>query len=323
MTTTTASFSAGWKVAQTRSSGCGHFPVPQGDFSLCSASGAHAGPRGRPKATQDETPVQGKGSRPPGVDAVKNHDVGGLAGEVAARRGRGRPAPRGGPRSSPGLLGREPERVPDVVLRPRGGCWRRGGAWCSACSASCAAPPRSWQQDEVDVQLGLPRLRDAAEGIEATQPGTAEHLVLVALLAGAAERELLPAECPTSACRLRSSAARAAARRCGPPGGGFPPCTPARLGAPATRAASGREEVREAILEFFGSRDVEELAHISEELHLSEKQQTAFVRKLLATGIETGESEAALLAVSRLLGRAWSGSEVRGAFEQLRGMAED
>eukprot|EP00959_Pyramimonas_sp_CCMP1952_P359165 7520321-Pyramimonas_sp.AAC.1 len=32
MTTTAASFSAGWKAAQTRSSGCGHFPVPQ---SVC------------------------------------------------------------------------------------------------------------------------------------------------------------------------------------------------------------------------------------------------------------------------------------------------
>eukprot|EP00959_Pyramimonas_sp_CCMP1952_P465551 9488505-Pyramimonas_sp.AAC.1 len=28
MTTTTVFFSAGWKAAQTRNSGCGHFPVP-------------------------------------------------------------------------------------------------------------------------------------------------------------------------------------------------------------------------------------------------------------------------------------------------------
>ncbi|CAK0889186.1 unnamed protein product, partial [Prorocentrum cordatum] len=54
---------------------------------------------------------------------------------------------------------------------------------------------------EVDIQLGFSRLLGAAEGIEAAQPGAAEHLV--ALLAGAVERELLPAEFLKSARRLR------------------------------------------------------------------------------------------------------------------------
>jgi hypothetical protein len=175
-----------------------------------------------------------------------------------------------------------------------------------------------WLLDEVDIQLGFSRLLGAAEGIEAAQPGSAEHLV--ALLAGAVERELLPAEFLKSARRLRFGGERGvkvlrAAQRQTP--------LHSRRAWGSGDARHFREEVREAILEFFDSRDVEELAQITEELHLSEKEQTAFVRKLLATGVETGESEAALRAVSQLLGRVWSAKEVRDAFEQLRDMAED
>lgn len=175
-----------------------------------------------------------------------------------------------------------------------------------------------WLLGEVDVQLGFSRLLGAIDGLVAAQPGSDEHVVN--LLVGAVEKELLPAEFLKSARRLRFGgelgvkALRAAQRRT--------PLHSRRVWGSGD-ARHFREEVREAIQEFFDSKDTEELAKIIEELHLSEKEQAAFIRKLLATGVERREAEDALGAVAQLVGMCWSAAEVRAAFEQLRDSTAD
>mmetsp|Transcript_44450 Transcript_44450/g.129266 ORF Transcript_44450/g.129266 Transcript_44450/m.129266 type:complete len:158 (+) Transcript_44450:2-475(+) len=84
-----------------------------------------------------------------------------------------------------------------------------------------------------------------------------------------------------------------------------------------------RIEVREAILEYFDSGTSDELGSIVEELHLTESEQVRFIRKLMVSGMECGAPARALDAVAALMGRCWGAEEVRGAFEQLRDVAQD
>eukprot|EP00959_Pyramimonas_sp_CCMP1952_P445466 9326745-Pyramimonas_sp.AAC.1 len=60
MTTTTASLSAGWKAAQTRSSGCGNFSVPQ----VRRTSSCRRKPRGQVQARNADPPVPVGRKRP-------------------------------------------------------------------------------------------------------------------------------------------------------------------------------------------------------------------------------------------------------------------
>jgi len=175
-----------------------------------------------------------------------------------------------------------------------------------------------WLLDEVDIQLGFSRLLGVAEQLIIGCPEAQEHLV--ALLRGAVERELLPAQFLMSARRMRFGGAygveivRKTQR-----------LTPmyCRRGWGSGDVRQFRTEVQDAIAEYFDSKNIQELAQIVEELHFSEKEQVTFVRKLLVAGMERGHQAVALDAVAELLGRCWSKQEVSSAFEQLRDIASD
>jgi len=179
-------------------------------------------------------------------------------------------------------------------------------------------PQAEWLLEEADVQIGISRMLGSIGQLEKERPGALE--MLVALLSAAVERELLPAEFLKSARRLRFGGAkgvevvRKVQRRT--------PLHSRRVWGSGD-ARQLRTEEREAILEYFDARSIEELAQIAEELHLSEEQQAHFIRKLLVTGMERGEQAAALNAVEGLLGSCWSSHEVEAAFEQLRDIAKD
>eukprot|EP00928_Gymnodinium_smaydae_P094489 TRINITY_DN7944_c0_g1_i1.p1 TRINITY_DN7944_c0_g1~~TRINITY_DN7944_c0_g1_i1.p1 ORF type:complete len:525 (+),score=127.69 TRINITY_DN7944_c0_g1_i1:76-1650(+) len=187
---------------------------------------------------------------------------------------------------------------------------RRGDADCD-CDGDGAVQP---VLEDEDVQLGFSRLLGIIEERSAAQK------TLVALLRGVVEQELLPAEFLKCTRRLRFGGPR-----------GVEVLREVQRQTPMhSRRAWGtgdarqfRLEVRMAILEYFDSRSVEELARIMQELHLSPKEQVDFMRKLLVTALELGEAEAALDAVESLLGFFWSHEEVREAFEQLRDIAKD
>jgi len=176
----------------------------------------------------------------------------------------------------------------------------------------------AWLLDEVDVQLGFSRLLGGIEALERERPGTTE--MLTGLLGGAVEQEVLPAEFLRSARRMRFGGpcgvevVRAAQRRT--------PMHSRRIWGSGD-ARQFRKEVKEAILEYFDSGSLDELAQIVEELHLSEKEQAHFVQKLLVAGMERGEASGALDAVQALMGSCWSAQEVQAAFEELRDIARD
>jgi len=172
--------------------------------------------------------------------------------------------------------------------------------------------------DEVDLQLGFSRLLGVAEKL--IKDGSEVQPALVALLRGAVERELLPAEFLTSVRRMRFGG------RCG--------VEVTREVQRQTPLHSRRSwgsgdrrqfqvEVQNAISEFFDCKNVEELANIIQELHLSEKEQVQFLRKLLVAGMERNDGDSALEAVSRLQGPCWGHTEVIAGFEQLRDIADD
>lgn len=180
--------------------------------------------------------------------------------------------------------------------------------------------------DEVDLQLGFSRLLGnvgkLTQGAEVhlSVDGTEVQPSIVALLRGAVERELLPAEFLKSVRRLRFGGrsgvdvAREVQRQ-----------TPLHSRR-SWGSGDGRQlkrEVQETISEYFDSRNIEELAHIVQELHLSEKEQVKFVRKLLVAGMERNDGDSALDAVGVLTGPCWSNAEVVAAFEQLRDIADD
>jgi hypothetical protein len=169
---------------------------------------------------------------------------------------------------------------------------------------------------DVDLQLGFSRLLGMLQGSDSRL-----RLEQVScLLRGAVEHEILPAEFLKSARRMRFGglegieAVRRAQRHT--------PLHSRRVWGTGD-ARQFREEVRQSILEYFDSGSLQELARIVEELHLSEPEQTSFLRKLMVTGMERGDPDTALDAVAGLLGRCWTLDQVRSAFEQLRDVAED
>lgn len=172
--------------------------------------------------------------------------------------------------------------------------------------------------DEADVQIGFSRLLGSIGQRAKEGAGTTD--ALVALLAGAVEQELLPAEFLRSARRMRFGGAkgveviRKVQRQT--------PLHSRRIWGSGDKRHF-REEEREAVLEYFDSRSVEELAQIVEELHLSEEEQAHFLRTLLVTAMERGDEAPALEAVEGLLNTCWSAAEVQSAFEQLRDVARD
>lgn len=172
----------------------------------------------------------------------------------------------------------------------------------------------NWLLDEVDLQLGFSRLLGKMTDMADDKPYSQD--TLVALLRTAVERELLPAEFLKSARRMRF-------------GGGLgvevvkevqrlTPMHSRRIwGAGDSRQF--RKEVRQAILEYFDSKSIDELAQIVQELHLNEKEQAQFMKKLMITGMERKEPPAVVLdPIAALLNLCWFQKEVSDAFVQLR-----
>jgi len=176
-----------------------------------------------------------------------------------------------------------------------------------------------WLLDEVAMQLGFSRLLGKIGDLIDEQPYCQE--MLVALLVGCVEKELLPAEFLKSARRMRFG---------GPLGievvKEVQRLTPmhSRRTWGAGDARQFRTEIRQAILEYFDSKSIDELAQIVQELHLNEKEQAQFMRKMMITGMERKEQPAvALDAVEALIGLCWFKNEVGDAFVQLRQSSND
>lgn len=174
--------------------------------------------------------------------------------------------------------------------------------------------------DEVDLHLGFSRLLGKIGHLTEGMAAADVSELMVGLLRGAVEREVLPAEFLKSARRMRF----------GGPAGVEVVRKAQRQTPQHSRRVWGtgdarqfRTEVREAIMEYFDSNSIQELGRIVQELHLSEQEQAKFVRKLLVTGMEREDTETALDAVQELLGSCWSSVEVQDAFQQLRDVAPD
>eukprot|EP00929_Paragymnodinium_shiwhaense_P009665 TRINITY_DN11391_c0_g1_i1.p1 TRINITY_DN11391_c0_g1~~TRINITY_DN11391_c0_g1_i1.p1 ORF type:complete len:516 (-),score=122.57 TRINITY_DN11391_c0_g1_i1:292-1839(-) len=171
---------------------------------------------------------------------------------------------------------------------------------------------------DEDLQLGFSRLLGVASAIE--KQGLDAKELLVGLLRGAIEHEVLAAEFLKTARRLRFG---------GPLGVQVVKETQRQTPMYCRRVwGTGddrqfRSEVNNAIAEYFDSRNINELARIVGELHLSEGQQVDFVRKIFLQGMERGESTCALDAVEYLVGYYWTSTEVEHAFDQLRSMLGD
>jgi len=171
---------------------------------------------------------------------------------------------------------------------------------------------------ESAVQIGFSRLLGAVD--ELTRAWLEAREQLVALLVGAVERQVLPAEFLNCARRLRLGGSEAVAvtrgalRRT--------PLFSRRVWGSGDARQLARD-MQETVDEYFDARSVDELALCVQEWHLSADGQVRFVRKLLAAGIERDEIEAALEAVSDLTGFCWSREDVRGAVEQLQGTFDD
>lgn len=176
----------------------------------------------------------------------------------------------------------------------------------------------SFLLDEVDVQLGFSRLLGLVDHLVQTSPENRDFVV--ALFVGVVEQEQMPAEFLKCARRMRFGGPK-----------GVEVLREAQRQTPMySRRSWGtgdeqqfRKEVRMAILEYFDSKSIDELAQIVQELHLSEKEQSQFIRKLLVTGMERDETGPALDAVAGLSGFCWFPEDVRSAFEQLRDVARD
>jgi len=175
-----------------------------------------------------------------------------------------------------------------------------------------------WLLSDADLQLGFSRLLGAVSNQGSMTQEVLEQLV--ALLRGAVEHELLPAQFLKIARRLRFGGPRAvdALRRAQRE----TPLHSRRVWGSGD-ARQFQQEIRDTISEYFDSKSTEELAQVIEELHLSGKEQATFLRKLLVAGMELGQREAALDVIQELLGYCWSEVEVRDAFDQLRDVAGD
>lgn len=176
-----------------------------------------------------------------------------------------------------------------------------------------------WLLDEVDIQLGFSRLLGKIGDLAEDQPYYKE--MLIALLRGAVEKELLPAEFLKSARRMRFGGSLGVevvkeVQRLTP--------MHSRRNWGSGDARQFRAEVRQAVLEYFDSTSIDELARIVQELHLNEKEQAAFMRKLMVAGMERQSPPAlALDAMEALLNCCWFQKEVREAFSQLRECARE
>lgn len=170
----------------------------------------------------------------------------------------------------------------------------------------------------TDLQIGFSRLLGKVSEIIRIKPDASK--TLVSLLRGAVEQELLPADFLKTARRLRYG---------GPQGVQILRETQRQTPAFSRRVwGTGdvrqlQAETREAILEYFDSGCIEELGQIVGELHLSDKELIKFLRKLLVSGMESGESDKSLDAISELMGFFWSEADVREAFDELQGIADD
>eukprot|EP00927_Polykrikos_kofoidii_P076534 TRINITY_DN73602_c0_g1_i1.p1 TRINITY_DN73602_c0_g1~~TRINITY_DN73602_c0_g1_i1.p1 ORF type:complete len:520 (+),score=83.84 TRINITY_DN73602_c0_g1_i1:115-1674(+) len=172
--------------------------------------------------------------------------------------------------------------------------------------------------DDVDVQLGFSRL--LGEIGKVSDAGRDIRKPVVALLRGAVESEVLPAEFLKSALRMRFGGAE-----------GVEVLKETQRQTPVySRRIWGtgdqrqfRLEISNAISEYFDSKNAQELARILGELHLSVDEEAVFVRKMLVVGMERGESASALDAVEELQGFCWSPETVKQAFQQLRDIAGD
>jgi len=176
---------------------------------------------------------------------------------------------------------------------------------------------------DVDIQMGFSRLLGSLQhsgGALTSELQKNNRDQVTSLFRGAVEHELLPAEFLKSVRRMRFGGSegveviRNVERQT--------PMHSRRVWGSGD-ARHFRQEVRESIVEYFDAHNSQELGRIVEELHLSDQEQTMFIRKLLVTGMERGEAEAALDAAEALLGRCWTLSEVRGAFVELRDVQED
>jgi hypothetical protein len=192
------------------------------------------------------------------------------------------------------------------------------GANKGFCGASDSISDEDKLLTEADLQLGFSRLLG---NVAELTKGTPDSLrTIVGLLRAAVEQELLPADFLKTARRLRFGgplgvqALREAQRQT--------PAFSRRVWGSGDKRQL-QMETREAILEYFDSGSVEELGQIVGELHLSDKELIKFLRKLLVSGMESGESEKSLDAIKELMGFFWSEADVRSAFDELQGIADD
>lgn len=171
---------------------------------------------------------------------------------------------------------------------------------------------------EADLHLGFSRLLGKISNLAKVNPDALKSSV--SIFRGAVEQELLAADFLKTTRRLRYG---------GPQG--VQVLREAQRQTPAfSRRVWGtgdkrqlQTETREAILEYFDSGSIEELGQIVGELHLSEKDLIKFLRKLLVSGMESGQQDKALDAIKGLLGFFWSASDVQEAFDELQGIADD
>jgi len=175
-----------------------------------------------------------------------------------------------------------------------------------------------WLLKDVDLQLGFSRLLGKIGDLADAWPYTQE--MLVGLLRGAIEVELLPAEFLKIARRMRFG---------GPVGVEVVRKVQRQTPMHSRRvwgtgdARQFRMEVWQTIVEYFDSKSLEELAQIVEELHLNEKEQARFMRKLMIAGMQRQEPKVALDAVESLMGICWDRDQVLDAFYQLREVQQD
>jgi len=180
------------------------------------------------------------------------------------------------------------------------------------------SPQEEWVIDEADIQLGFSRLLGSTEQLAQASPEAHKHLV--ELLTAAIKQEVLSAEFLRSARRMRFG---------GPIGVELIRKVQRETPMHSRRAwGSGdarqfRSEVRDAVLEYFDARSLDELAQIVDELHLSDKEQAHFLQKMLVIGMEQGQSSVALDAIQGLMGTCWSKDVVQAAFDRLRDIAQD
>lgn len=173
---------------------------------------------------------------------------------------------------------------------------------------------------ETDVQMGFSRLLGALAEEMPARDRAELSAHIVRFLAGALEKELLPAQFLKLARRLRYGgiwgveAVKQTQR--------LTPLYSRRVWG-AGDARHMRAEIQDTIAEYFDCRSSEEMAKVIAELHLSSKEQANFLRKFFVAGMERGEQVTTIEVVQELMGYCWSELEVQEAFQQLRDIESD